>query len=424
MAPLAVPKISQPFDIAIDLPGSKSIALRQLAMCALTEEQTTLRGIPLCDDTDAMLDCLGQLGLKVERKTDVVIVQGPMRRSGDVVLNARMSGASTRLLIGLAALRSGQTQIDGHSSLQVRTNRPLLETLTGLGCIIAAPDHGGLPVTISGGPLTGGHLKIDGSLSSQYITALLIALPLLSQNSLLEITGNLVSKPYIDITINEMAKRGAHARWRDRRTIEVSAGGYQGGEHHVEGDATAATYATSLATLHRSRVRLNNLGSTTHQGDYQFLDVLEKIGASVQRDRTFTRVEGPDQLVNLGTIDMTEMPDAALTLIAMSPLLPGETRITGLSSLHHKECDRLECPARELRQMGVAVTTSHDTFTAQKVTPETLKAHQLTTYHDHRMAMAFSVLGSATGNLTIDDERVVDKTYPAYWDDYNKTLGR
>lgn len=423
MAPLTVAKITKPFDIDIDLPGSKSIALRQLAICALTEEQTTLRGIPPCDDTEAMLDCLGQLGLNIERKPGVVTLQGPMKRSDDVVLNARMSGASTRLLIGLAALRSGQTKIDGHSSLQVRTNAPLLETLKGLGCIIAAPAHGGLPVTISGGPIAGGQLTIDGSLSSQYITALLIALPSLNQNSLLEITGNLVSKPYIDITINEMAKRGAHARWRDERTIEVFAGGYHGGEHHVEGDATAATYATSLATLHRSRVRLNNLGSTTHQGDYQFLDVLEKIGASVRRDQAFTLVEGPEQLANLGSIDMTEMPDAALTLIAMSPLLPGETRITGLSSLHHKECDRLECPARELRQMGIEVETRHDSFTTQAVTPAQVKAHQLTTYHDHRMAMAFSVLGSATGSITIDDERVVDKTYPAYWHDYGKTLG-
>ena len=129
MAPLMVAKITKPFYIDIDLPGSKSIALRQLAICALTEEQTTLRGIPPCDDTEAMLDCLGQLGLKIERKPGVVILQGPMKRSDDVALNARMSGASTRLLIGLAALRSGQTMIDGHSSLQVRTNTPLLETL-------------------------------------------------------------------------------------------------------------------------------------------------------------------------------------------------------------------------------------------------------------------------------------------------------
>lgn len=422
MAALTVAKITEPFDIAIDLPGSKSIALRQLAMCALTNETTTLHGIPACDDTEAMLDCLEQLGLQITRQGKAIVVKGPMTRSEDVVLNARMSGASTRLLIGLASLRSGTTHIDGHRSLQARTNGPLLETLADLGCSVVSPDHGGLPVAIKGGLNPHRSLQINGSLSSQYITALLIVLPLLGQDTLVEITGDLVSKPYIDITINEMAKRGAHAIWRDTNIIEVSAGSYRGGQHQVEGDATAATYVSGLATLHRSRVRLNNLGYATHQGDYQFLSILEKLGASVQREPAFTHIQGPDKLSRLGSIDMTEMPDAALTLIAMAPLLPGETRITGLSSLHHKECDRLECPAREMLAMGIALTTQHDSFTTHTVLPEAIKPHRLSTYHDHRMAMAFSLLGSMTGTVTIDDERVVDKTYPAFWNDYNKTL--
>jgi 3-phosphoshikimate 1-carboxyvinyltransferase len=144
---------------------------------------------------------------------------------------------------------------------------------------------------------------------------------------------------------------------------------------------------------------------------------MEKLGATVKRGKE-TRISGPEKILGLTTIDMQTMPDAALTLIAMAPLLAEPIEITGLSSLHHKECDRLECPAKELATMAVTLTTTEDSIRISPAEPTKIKPHTLTTYHDHRMAMAFSLLGSVTGTLKVDDKYVVNKTYPNFWQDY------
>lgn len=423
MNPYTIPKITAPFDVELSLPGSKSIALRQLAISALAEGSSTVRGVPACDDTDAMLECLAALGVQVEALgSGDYALQGPMARDGDVVLDARMSGASTRLLIGLAALRSGKTHIDGHPSLQVRTNRPLYDVLQTLGCQVDAPTDG-LPVTIQGPLRMPGAFTIDGSLSSQYITALLVAAPAagLSTPVRIDISGELVSRPYLDITCNEMAKRGIRAQWVGQNALQIEAGDYSAGTVSVEGDATAASYFLGLATLHASRIRLTNLGTSTCQGDYAFTNIMQRMGATVEASADATSLTGPARLNALDPTDMTAMPDAALTLITMAPLIPGDTVITGLQSLHHKECDRLECPARELRAWGIDTQTRNDAITVPATATSTA-THTLTTYHDHRMAMAFSLPGSAQdlGVLTVDDERVVDKTYPAYWQDFER----
>ena len=421
-SPFLVPKINSAFDIEITLPGSKSIALRQLAIAALCDGTTQIKGIPECDDSAAMLECLQRLGAQVTKHAEHIAITGPIDLSTrSVTLDARMSGASTRLLLGLAALREGDTQIDGHVSLRARTNQPLLDLLAAQGCVIESVD-GCLPVTVRGSMRPQTVLQIDGSLSSQYITALLIAAPryITDQPQIIEITGDLVSKPYIDITLNEMRKRGVSAQWQSERRLQVEPGAYQAGTVSVEGDATAATYFAALATLHSSRVTLTNLGVESRQGDYEFLQVMEKLGASVQRAATTTQIIGPARISELARVDMQAMPDAALTLIAMAPLLTASIHITGLSSLHHKECDRLECPAHELTVMGAHLTTGHDSIRINPVAIHTLQPHVLTTYHDHRMAMAFSLIGSVTGTLSIDDKQVVNKTYPAFWKDYNR----
>lgn len=423
LTPFLIPPITRSFDVEITLPGSKSIALRQLAMAALAKGTTHLIGIPDCDDTQAMIDCLIALGVSIKADGETTIVKGPIDFGlATVNLNARMSGASTRLLIGMAALRKGVTHIDGHSSLRARSNQPLFNVLQKHGCKVESAS-GGLPATITGPIEVSPSLTIDGSRSSQYITALLLIAPMTCPESgqTVNISGDLVSKPYLDITLNEMNKCGVKAHWLNDKTIVVEKSQYQNGQRTVEGDATAATYFSALATVHGGTVTLTNLDKTTHQGDYDFCAVMESLGAKVERQGC-TRIVGPLQLTPLLNIDMKTMPDAALTLIAMSPLLPGTNTITGLQSLHHKECDRLECPATELRAMGVAVSTTLDTITIEAMDPTTLNPHTLTTYHDHRMAMAFSLLGSRCTTLQIDDKLVVNKTYPNYWKDYKKLL--
>lgn len=418
----AIPKLSKGFQASITLPGSKSIALRQLAISALTNGTSRIQGIPKCDDTDAMIDCLRRLGMVIDESGPETLVTGPMDFGSQTVeLNARMSGASTRLLIALAALRSGSTRIDGHSSLRARTNAPLFDVLRQFGCTIDC-DAGCLPATITGSAEIDDDIYIDGSLSSQYITALMIIAPALATNKgadrqTIKIQGDLVSRPYIDITINEMRKRSVYAQWTDALTLTIPAAQYESGTFIVEGDASAASYFSALATLHNGSITLTNLDATSVQGDYGFCDVMERLGASVQREGQ-TRIEGPQSLTPLTLIDMQSMPDVALTLIAMSPLLPTPIEITGLQSLHHKECDRLECPATELGAMGVQLATTHSSIRVEPLLGRLPTSHCLTTYHDHRMAMAFATLGSAYGHLRVDDKHVVNKTYPSFWDDY------
>jgi 3-phosphoshikimate 1-carboxyvinyltransferase len=418
----AIANLSPGFEASITLPGSKSIALRQLAIGALVNGVSHIKGIPACDDTDAMIDCLQALGVSIWRTGNNVTVQGPMDfGEATVRLNPRMSGASTRLLIALAALRSGKTHIDGHPSLQVRTNQPLFDVLARHGCDIKS-DGGGLPAEISGPVTVDGSLEIDGTLSSQYITALMIIAPVLAQHQgrseqTIDITGDLVSRPYLEITRNEMRKRQVHVEWANKTRLTIPATPYRSGDYLVEGDASAASYFLALATLHAGTITLTNLDDTSVQGDYRFCDVMEALGSTVER-QGMTRITGPEKLTPLNNIDMQEMPDVALTLIAMAPMLPEPIEITGLQSLHHKECDRLECPARELKVMGIDLTTTYDSITIVPLDHRKPKPHQLTTYHDHRMAMAFSTLGSTFGNLSIDDKNVVNKTYPSFWDDY------
>ncbi len=414
-----IPPLTKRFDTQVTLPGSKSIALRQLAMSALVNGKSTLRGIPECDDIDAMIECLGNLGAKIHQRNNELEISGPIDLSDKTVsINARMSGASTRILIGMAALRKGLTRIDGHESLRKRTNEPLLNALEQMGCYVKR-ERGGLPVEIKG-PVMSPGFEIAGNISSQYVTALLLISPFVNREKsvVINITGDLVSKPYIDITVNEMRKRGLRIRWSGSRDLVVESGSYSDGEYSIEGDATAASYFSAIATIHNSSVNFPNLGSNSVQGDYFFFEVMEQLGAKVEREDQSTNVSGSLQLEGLGDLDMNNHPDVALTLIAMSPLIPGTTKISGLSSLHHKECDRLDCPAAEFKIMGVPFRKTDTSITIDEITTGSIKPHTLCTYHDHRMAMAFSVLASKTGSITIDDKNVVDKTYPNYWVDY------
>ena len=421
-----IPKLSSGFEASITLPGSKSIALRQLAISALVDGVSHISGVPICDDTDAMINCLRAYGVTIDTESGVTRVKGPMDfGSAHVELDARMSGASTRLLIALAALRSGGTSINGHESLQVRTNAPLFKVLRDNGCEVTS-DAGTLPAVIHGGLTSNGPMQIDGSLSSQYITALTVIAPLLAarrgaSSQMIEIQGDLVSRPYIDITLNEMSKRSVDGQWLANGTLSLPAAHYQPGKFTVEGDASAASYFSALATLHAGTVTLTNLDETTVQGDYAFCNILESLGASVEREG-HTRICGPQKLFPMHQVDMQSMPDVALTLIAMSALLPEPIEITGLQSLHHKECDRLECPAKELKSMGIELSTTHSSIKIAPLGNRRPAAHLLTTYHDHRMAMAFATLGSVHGSITIDDKAVVNKTYPNFWTDYERLI--
>ncbi|HWO10010.1 MAG TPA: 3-phosphoshikimate 1-carboxyvinyltransferase, partial [Polyangiaceae bacterium] len=342
---------------------------------------------------------------------------------GTIELFTGQSAVSTRLLLAMAALRPDLTRIDGHVSMRARPNKPLCDALAALGARVESTNDGYLPTSVTGSPALRGPVTVPSDISSQYLTSLLILAPLLKGGLTIQVAGKLTSKPYVDLTLDEMAKFGVHVDNRDYGELRVASQPYRAIELGVEGDASAASYFAALATLHGGSVRFQNLGISTRQGDYAFFGLCEKLGASVRRSERATEITGPD--AGLGTftgdVDMTAMPDVAPTLMMIAPFLATPTRITGLATLRVKECDRIAAPARELRKLGVNLEEGPDYMRIEPIGAAALARHapvDIETYHDHRIAMSFGVLGSKLPGLNILDPGCVAKTYPNYWRDW------
>jgi len=416
--PREIAVIARPFDYQVALPGSKSIALRQLLICALAEGPTLVRALPVCDDVDAMCRALPRLGVALTAlETGVRVDPAGLDLSNDVELDLYMSGVSLRLIIALAGLRTASTLIDGHEQLRNRPNADLLDAMTALGCEVTSRE-GKLPITV-GGPARGSRVGLRASVTSQYLTALLLTAPRMPEGLQIDLIDQLTSAPYIGITVNEMAKRGVGVERTDT-SLNVAAQAYQGGEVTVEGDASAATYHAALATLHAGKVTLTNLGSTTRQGDVAFVALCERMGAQVERTDEAMTIQGPDTLRPVEQVDMVDMPDAAPTLFAMAPYLPRPIHIDGLATLRRKECDRIACSAIELRRAGVQVHEGDDFLS---ISPSSPKPATFETYEDHRRAMAFAVLATRVPGCRILNPGCVSKTYPDFWDDLALAYG-
>ena len=396
-------------------------------LASLAEGTTEIDGPCDCDDTREMVDCLGELGIAIQASDNYqrMTVEGRDGRfaEGPVSLDLGLSGTSTRFLIALAALRTDETRLSGWGSLNERPNDPLLDAVEQMGGATESANGGCLPVTIRGPGTFNRSVRMKGDVSSQFFSALLQIAPVLPDGLEIQVEGNLVSRPYIDITLNEMRTFGVDVENDNYRRFRVTPQRYRSGPRSVEGDASAGSYFAALAMIHGGKVVIENLGSESRQGDIRFLSICQNLGAQVQMDEKMTVIEGPvDGRVRpaTGEIDCGDIPDAALTLIALSPLVPGTTRITGIGTLKHKECDRIECPAAELRKIGVEVKTGSDFIEVGELPPGALNATleiAIETYHDHRMAMSFAVLGTRLGNLNILDPDVVGKTYPRFWED-------
>lgn len=415
-APRPVPRLGGPFDVELALPGSKSIALRHILMSTLAQAPTRIAGVPRCDDVDAMLDAVRRLGASVSRCGKTVRLAPPTGAAPETTLDLGMSGVSLRLLLAHAALRPTTTRFTGHPQLHERPNADLLAALAEIGCKVCSAD-GRLPIEIAGPQRASAATTLRTDVSSQYLSALLLAAPGLPEGLAIQLRGARASASYVDVTGTEMARRGIAVETTSQNAVRVPPGRYRGGEVIVEGDASAATYHAALATLHGGSVVFANLGSGTRQGDYGFLALCEHAGATVERGAARTTVRGPAHLAAIGHVDMAAMPDAAPTLMALAPFLPGPTRITGLATLRVKECDRLAAGATELGKAGVPVEATSDAMTIHP--PRQLRPARFDTYQDHRMAMALSVLASGIGGCAIADPGCVAKTYADYWQDFD-----
>lgn len=435
MDPLAYPAQmrltppSGPVTASVRLPGSKSITNRALLLAALAEGTSTLHDPLHSEDTLYMAQALGDLGAEItETPTMDYVVRGvggafqaPAR--GLFVGN---SGTTVRFLTAAACLTPLDTDVvlDGVARMRERPIRDLIGALLTLGVNAETINgHGCPPVRVHGGGLPGGSCRLRGDVSSQFLSALLQVAPYAQSDVCVEIVGDLISKPYVDITQAVMRDFGVEMENEGYERLKVRAGQrYRAREFTVEADASNASYFLAAAAVTGGMVTLENLSAESIQGDAHFIDVLEEMGCGVTRASHQITLKGPDTLRGI-SIDMEAMPDMAQTLAVVAAFAEGPTWINGLASLRVKETDRLQAVARELPKLGIEVEEGRDYWIISPSSAEQRHGATIETYEDHRMAMAFAVAGLRIPDVVIDNPRCVAKTFPDFWQRWEEAFG-
>lgn len=419
--PLPITPVTRPLAATITVPGSKSLTNRALVCAALADGESVLEHALVADDTAAMRSGLAALGIPVEEAGrpdevgDVTLrVRGCAGRPPATVaaVDARLSGTTSRFLLPVAALAVGTVRVDGALPLRARPMGPSIGALRQLGATVTeVGEPGHLPVELTAGPVVGGELEVSGSASSQFLSGLLLSGPAMRTGLVVRVHGDLVSRPYVDMTVGVMRAFGAHVDRPDERTWVVEPQVYRPAAHRIEPDASAASYAFAAAAVAGGQVTVEGLGSGARQGDVAFVDVLEAMGADVARssDRITVRVDRPLQGIE---VDMRHISDTAQTLAVVAVVAEGPTRVTGIGFIRGKETDRIGAVVTELRRAGVRAEEEPDGFV---VHPGPVRPTVVETYDDHRMAMAFALLGLRHEGIRVADPGCVAKTFPGYW---------
>ena len=404
------------------VPPSKSIANRALICAALADGESEITGVAPGDDTSAMLDCLDRLGIPVAvSKRDGNLVGAVMGSAGNlpagpITLPTRLAGTTSRFITALAAIGPGPYLVDGDPPLRSRPMGPLHNSLIALGATLEPGEQPGhLPVTVSG-PLRGADAVVmPGNVSSQYVSALMLVAPYIRRGLRLGLSTSLVSRPYVEITRAVMTAFGADDIELSDRRVHVGEGGYFGAAYRVEPDASSASYPLAAAAMAGGAVCVRGLGANALQGDARFVDVLVEMGctATVSADDTVIMRRRDTPLRGI-EIDMSDISDLVPTMAVIATQAVTPTRITGVGFIRKKESDRLGDLADELAKTGADITVEADGLL---ITPtDLLHAATLDTHHDHRLGMAFGILGLVVDGIEVNDPGVVSKSWPAFWD--------
>lgn len=397
-------------------PGSKSLTNRAFVCAALAEGRSTLRGVLESEDTHVMIESLRKLGIAIDHdpSTASAVVEGcngliPSRSADLFVAN---SGTTIRFLAAMVALGNGDYRLDGVARMRQRPIGDLIDALLQLGVQASAESPGGCPpVSITGQGLPGGTTRVRGDVSSQFLSGLLLAAPYSQTPLEILVEGELVSRPYIEMTLAVMRQFGATAMGSERK-FEVPTGRYQAREYDIEPDASAASYFWGAAAITGGEVTVEGLSLQALQGDVHFVDVLEQMGCEVTKARNSITVRG--RSLRGVDVDMNSISDTVQTLAPIALFAEGSTRIRGVAHNRHKETDRIGDLATELRRMGGEVEEHEDGLT---IHPRPLRPAVVQTYSDHRMAMALALAGLRQPGIVISDPGCTVKTYPGYFQD-------
>jgi 3-phosphoshikimate 1-carboxyvinyltransferase len=420
---LEIRPVTIPLCGTIRPPGSKSLTNRALIVAALAKGPSLLTGVLDSQDTRVMLDSLRRLGLAVSHDTarDTVSIVG----CGGVIpasaseLWLENSGTSIRFLTALCTLGNGRFQLDGNPRMRERPIGELASALNQLGADVRCElDNACPPIVVTAHGLPGGTARVGGNISSQYLSALLMAAPAANGPVTIEVEGTLVSEPYVDMTLAVMKAFGVSVDSPRPGVYHLSPQHYRGGDYDIEPDASAASYFFAAAAITGGEVTVSGLTRSALQGDVAFVDALAQMGCTVDSGAGEITVRG-GKLHGID-IDMNAISDTAQTLSAVAPFATGPTRIRNVAHIRHKETDRIAAVATELRRIGQTVEEHADGLT---IHPAPLCPATIATYDDHRMAMSFALVGLRTPGIRIAHPECTAKTYPRFFEDLETLCG-
>ena len=414
---LPITPLEVPPQATVSLPGSKSITNRALICAALAPGETTLTGALFADDTQAMVEAVRSLGAEVACTPEKAVMRirgtaGTVATPEGAAVHARMSGTTGRFVAPVLALSERSVTLDGHPQLRARPFGDLADSLRRLGARVEFPSGGdGLPMSIRG-PIRSNEAAIATDRSSQFLSGLMLAGPLVPGGLRIRIAGPVVSRSYVEMTAEVMRAFGAAVEVGDHE-VRIAGEGYRPlGRFEVEPDASSASYFMAAAAVTGGTVRVEGLGSGSVQGDTRFVALLAAMGAEVDQDEAGTRVTGgPLRGVE---VDLSDLSDTAPTLGVVAAVASTPTTVRGIGFVRGKESDRIAAVVSELRRCGVEAQESDDGFTVAGGSAPT--GARVRTYDDHRIAMAFSVLGLVVPGMQIENPGCVAKTFPGFYE--------
>ncbi len=407
--------LERPPDATVAVPGSKSITNRAVLLAGLADGRSQLSGALFSDDTRYMAEALRALGAGVDadEASARLTIDGcgghwPAARADLFVGNA---GTAMRFLVAALCLGRGRYRIDGTARMRERPIRELVEALMQLGADVECPT-GRPPVVVTGG-LSGGRTALSAARSSQFLSALLQVAPYAAHDVTIALRGNVAAPPYVDMTVAIMAQWGVQVERDGYREFRIRAGQrYRAQPYAIEPDASSAHYFLAAAALTGGHVRVRGLGRASLQGDVRFADLLERMGARVGWEADAIDLSGPARLAGIDA-DLNAISDTAPTLAAIAPFASAPVHIRNVAHLRWQESDRLHAVASELTRLGVRVEERDDGLS---VWPSPITPAVVHTYEDHRIAMAFALVGLKVAGVSIDDPGCVAKTFPDFFE--------
>lgn len=405
--------------VEITVPGSKSYTHRILIAAALSDGVCTIENCLKSEDTLFTMSALRQFGVRIDDCDDRIVVYGTngiLKPCSDPVYLGN-SGTSMRLLTGVAALGDGMYTLTGTERMSERPIQDLLDGLNQIGVFATSVNKNGCPpIEIRGEKVKGGALSLKCKVSSQYLSALLLIAPYTEDGLEITVTEGPVSRPYIDMTVDIITRLGVKVM-RDgyKRFTIHGRQAYRAGSYMVEPDCSQAGYFWAAAAITGSRIKVKGITETSRQGDVRFTEVLESMGCMVFHENDGIVVSGGP--LSAVEVDMADMPDIVPTLAVVAAFAKGRTLIKNVAHLKAKESDRLSCVVNELLKMGIEASCTDSGMIINGGNPY---GAEINTYNDHRIAMSFAVAGLRISGIFIKDERCVEKSFPDFWNVFEK----